>query len=325
MDYFKVPYGINKSGEVVPAKDAKKGECYSCISCSGELIFKAGEIREKHFSHVPNNKCNPETIIHLLAKKLIVKAIQDNAEGKSIISMNLKCSKCSKDFIKEIPKLTFSKAAAEVPISGFICDAIAYRDKKEALAIEIFHTHRVDDHKGEYLQIPWVEFNADEIIEDPFFWNPINSMLQPIFCNKCKNIHQYITTIAKKWGIDLNIFTTEKSPESGKYIAEVVECYNCKNEIPVFWWSGIPFSQDKPPDPMPYTIKYKYSKQYGGSYFMNTCPNCKVTQGDNFLFLQDDAPFKGLPIKKGNNPQLNRNSGGISIESAVNKLLGRNW
>lgn len=264
MENFKVPYGINESGEVVPAKDAKKGEIYSCICCSCELIFKAGEIREKHFSHAPNSKCNPETIIHLLAKKLIVQAIQQNVEGKNVISMINKCSECSTDFIVEIPKSTFSKAETEVYISGFICDAIAYRDNKESLGIEIFHTHKVDEHKGGSLQIPWVEFNADEIIKDPFIWKPINSMLKPIICNKCKKRHQNIITVAKKWGIDTNIFTTEKNPELGKYVADVIVCFKCKSEIPVFWWSGIPFSQDKPPYPTPFTIQYKYSKFFGG-------------------------------------------------------------
>lgn len=327
MEYIKVPCGINKSGEVVYAKDAQKGEIYSCVSCSGELIFRAGEIREKHFSHAPNNSCNSETIIHLLAKKLIVQAIQQNAEGKNVISMTNKCSECSEDFIVEIPKLTFSKAEAEVSIAGFICDAIAYRNNEKSLGIEIFQTHKVDEYKGENLPIPWVEFRADDIIKEPLNWNPINSnKLKQVLCKKCKNKHQNIVNVAKKWGIDSNIFTTEKNPKLGKYIVDVIECFKCKSDIPVFWWSGIPFSQVKPPDPIPFTIQYKYSKLFGGSYYMNTCPNCNVAQGDNFLFLMSNAPFKGLPLKSDNHPKLgnNRNNNGTSLASEAIKFLGLN-
>lgn len=324
MDYFKIPGGINKLGEVVLANDAKKGESYTCISCSGELIFRVGEIREKHFSHAPNNSCSSETIMHLLAKRRIVKAIEQNAEGKNDILMVNKCPGCYNEFMVEIPRSTFSKAEEEVPISGFICDAIAYRDNKDPLGIEIFQTHKVDEYKGSNLPIPWVEFNAIDIIKNPYYWHPINSnKLNPIKCKQCKKRNQNIINVARKWGIDSNIFTTVKNPESGNYIADVVKCFHCENEIPVFWWFGIPFSQDKPPMPMPSTIKYKYSKYLRISCYMNTCPNCNVPQDDYYLFLDNDGPFSGLPMIMNDNPKYNKN-GRTAFMFAAYKFLGLN-
>ncbi|WP_457552592.1 hypothetical protein [Desulfobacula sp.] len=89
-----------------------------------------------------------------------------------------------------------------------------------------------------------------------------------------------------------------KEPVTAKYVAGVETYFKCKNEIPVFWWDGIPFCQEEPPDPKPKTIKLKYSKKYGGSYWANTCANCGMTQGDNFLFLFENGPLFGLPVSK---------------------------
>lgn len=43
--------------------------------------------------------------------------------------------------------------------------------------------------------------------------------------------------------------------------------------------------------------QHRYSKQFGGSYWANTCPHCDAVQGDNFLFLGTQPLFKGLPLR----------------------------
>lgn len=73
-------------------------------------------------------------------------------------------------------------------------------------------------------------------------------------------------------------------------------CFNCKEQILVFWWPGVPFCEKQPPYPMPRTIKLRSSKIYGWAYWANTCPKCDILQGDNHLFIFKTALFRELPI-----------------------------
>jgi len=52
----------------------------------------------------------------------------------------------------------------------------------------------------------------------------------------------------------------------------------------------------EPLHPRPNNIKYCNSKQYDGAYWANTCVNCNMVQGDNFLYFFDNAPFKDMPL-----------------------------
>lgn len=83
-------------------------------------------------------------------------------------------------------------------------------------------------------------------------------------------------------------------PFGESFIPAVIMCWHCKKDILVFTWKGRGlFPQEEPKiKPYPRTIQKRFSKQWGGEYWANTCPMCKSIQGDNYLFLFPDAPFK---------------------------------
>jgi len=296
MESLKVPYGLDTSNTLVSAEDASHSHIYRCPSCNIKLIYKSGDIRTKHFSHPSNSKCNIESVLHKTAKSLICRAISENAAGNQPIRLNSTCQNCDIKFdIILNPKL-FSHANEEVPISEYVCDVVAYKNNNVALAIEVLNTHKVGTEKAKKLPVYWIELKAEDIIKNAFYWKPTQSYLKPSLCTKCKAHIKHVYKVADKWKIDRSLYTPVKKLGIATYIADTEKCFKCNNEIPVFWWKGVPFCEHEPPSPRPQTIKYRTSKQYGGAYWANTCAYCKILQGDNFLFRFDNAPLKGLPL-----------------------------
>ena len=293
---FNIPFGTDKNENLIPVDDAVKGEQYYCIECGSPLMVKQGEIREKHFSHIPNSNCNRETVLHKTAKRLIQDVIKQNFRNESEINLKLNCDSCDKPHTVNIKKGSFSDSKEEVRVGNFVCDVVGYRNNSPSLGIEIFQTHKVDNEKGENLALPWIELNASDVISNPREWSPIKYKLQKNQCLPCKTESKRVEEVCTKWNIDRSLYSTEKKVNQSDYIASTTKCWKCRLVIPVFWWKGVPFAEETPPQPSPWTIRNEYSKAYGGKYYANTCPNCKNVQGDNFVFLKPDSTFSGLPL-----------------------------
>ncbi len=253
MDY-KIPYALNVAGELISAKEAKKQEKYFCVECGLELIYKAGDIREKHFAHKQESNCSTEAVIHKIAKRLIVQIIKRNSENKQEIHLNIKCDNCDEIHRIEIEGGIFSDAKEEVQVSKYRCDVVGYKEGKPALAIEIFNSHKVDNEKAENLSLPWIELDAIDVINNPLGWKPFDYRLKANLCHSCDLKSKKIKSICDKWKIDSKSYTTIKKKTNSKYIAEIYKCWKCDEEIPVFWWKDVPFAQQILSINSPWTI-----------------------------------------------------------------------
>ena len=69
------------------------------------------------------------------------------------------------------------------------------------------------------------------------------------------------------------------------------KCWKCKKEILVFT-----FTEGETQEKMPWTLQNRFSKMAGGTYLANTCPYCKMIQGDFFLYMEPSGPFFGFEI-----------------------------
>ena len=152
--------------------------------------------------------------------------------------------------------------------------------------------------KAQNLPIFWIELKAEDIIANPYVWEPIQYKLKPSYCRDCKKRFNRIINIGNKWGIDRELYSPIKNPKYSNYIADKQICCNCKEKILVFWWLGVPFCEERPPDPIPKTIMLRHSRIYRGTYWANTCPKCGFIQEDDQLFILKDSLFKGLPISE---------------------------
>ena len=303
---LEVPYGLRSDGYLEKAGDAHKIFNYLCPECEEPLVLRAGEHKIKHFAHKANTNCSSESIIHKTAKMLIAQIIRDQADilRRQPLYIQCYCICCNVEISRPLPYEAFTSAQEEKPIDGYICDVVAQRNEKDVLAIEIFFTHEVDEIKAKNLPLPWIELTAESVLSNPYYWRPTQFNLKKTLCEKCKEYIKKLNSIIEKYGLEPRPAAIYRDPTKGQYLAEIETCWKCKQEIPVFWWHGIPFCQLTPPEPRPKTIKFLFVKTYGGKYWANTCANCGATQGDNFLFLGNTPVIKGLPIMETREMQL---------------------
>ncbi len=75
-----VPWAVDSEKEPIHVAAAEKGIRYGCIGCLGELIPHRGNTKNWHFAHFtttdPELTCNPETRLHLMTKRLVLKALE---------------------------------------------------------------------------------------------------------------------------------------------------------------------------------------------------------------------------------------------------------
>lgn len=315
-----VPFGINPEGRVIDAADAQRDMVYQCPLCRSELVYHAGQTVVRHFAHKAGTTCSLETVLHKTAKLLITQAIVDhvNPSLDKTISITCECVSCSIAFPLDIPKIAFTSARQEEAIGSFVCDVVAMREESPVLGIEIRVTHEVDEAKAKALSIFWVELKAADVLKSPMKWVPISSRLKPVRCKKCKEYKSRIDALAARWNIGKCPPARFIDSYKAGYLVEVEKCWKCQEEIPVFWWPGVPFCQKEPPKPRPRTIAYRHSKMFGGSYWANTCPGCQSIQGDNFLFLGESPTFQHLPTRE--TPETRSHSAAIK-NAVIGKFL----
>jgi hypothetical protein len=183
---------------------------------------------------------------------------------------------------------------------------VAFRGKEIVLAIEVLVSNAVSSEKSRGLPVSWIELRAEEALDQPLLWKPVAARLKPIACRPCSAKVERVRQVARAWSIPDEVYTPYRDPGEARYIAAVEKCFHCQEEIPVFWWRGVPFCQAAPPERKPVTVQWRHSKNFGASYWANTCPNpkCGRTQGDNYLFLFGEGVLHGLPIDERNLPKV---------------------
>ena len=93
---------IDKNGNQIHVRDAKKEEIYYCPICKNEFILrKSGKTgkgsKRPHFAHHEiSTNCTPEGVLHYLSKINVIKILEDyKSENKPFI-INWKCIYCEK-------------------------------------------------------------------------------------------------------------------------------------------------------------------------------------------------------------------------------------
>lgn len=315
-DELLVPYGVDPDANIVHARDASPGVVYSCSCCETVLVLHAGQIKARHFAHKANTACDSETLAHITAKLLIAKVIREHhhAIGPGI-RLECTCGECHAAFEKLLPADVFTASRVEVPVGRFICDVVAFKEDAAVLAVEVFKSHAVDSDKAGALKLPWIELRADQVLEDPLRWRPVQAHLKPTICPQCKAKRAKLETVRERW----------KLPAAHpNYVAAVASCWKCHEEIIWYWWPGVPFAESRPPASIPPIVQYRYSKMYGGRYWMNVCPGCNASQGDNFVFLASDSPFKGLPVNDTNSMKEHRERHNAGVVEQFIAIVRRN-
>lgn len=308
MTELLIPYAESEDGRLVTPDDAVSGKMYWCPSCEADLVLKVGlGLVRRHFSHPAHGACSQESVLHNTAKRLLAQCIEEHARGDGQqIELVCQCSECHGEWHHPLPRGSFDRAALEVSIGGYRSDVVAFRGKEIVLAIEVLVSNAVSSEKSRGLPVSWIELRAEEALDQPLLWKPVAARLKPIACRPCSAKVERVRQVARAWNIPDDLYTPYRDPEGASYVAAVEKCFRCGEDIPVFWWRGVPYCQVEPPAPRPCTLQWRRSRVVNGSYWANTCPNpkCKMIQGDHHLFESEQGVLHGLPLDRTNLPRM---------------------
>ena len=316
---LQVPFALDDKKKLYDPETAEKGKRYFCPACQDTVILRKGEIKTSHFAHKASENCNQETIIHRIAKQLILQVISDWKDNK-VEAPILKriCEICRKPKNQPLPDKVEHAVLEYRMLDGFIVDVALMVENEPAAAIEIKVSHAVDDNKAELLSVPFIELEGQKVIESPSVFEPIHDQFFPFTCRSCKQAKTLfqvkVNQIAKQTGIEL---------PAHYYRYGFCKCWKCKREIIVFAWPKTSAWDKSAPKvkPVPQTIQYRYSNTVGNKYWVNTCPRCRSIQGDWHLFSEPDGPFFGIRCEENSQDAYHKDMQNIISYAIYNGVL----
>jgi hypothetical protein len=186
MEEVQLAYGI-RDGRVIlisEIKQTERGERCDCVCpvCKGKLLAKLGEIRQPHFAHKPNCKCDyshaQQTSLHILAKEIIQENNRILVPGIAFTRNEIigdyfddpVATEIEIDCPNIIPKtVLYSSVELEKQIGETIADAVIMTNNSPCI-VEIAVTHFVDKEKRKKLEVnhlPAFEIDLSSFVDTP--------------------------------------------------------------------------------------------------------------------------------------------------------------
>jgi hypothetical protein len=282
---FRVPYGVDAAGSLVPPEQAARATPYVCPACADKLIYRAGPIVSAHFAHRGGTGCTPESVLHAGTKLRIAGAARAWLAGsgpRPIVRRRCHCGWVRDDPIRDgvaTVSLEFRLRADERDVVADL--ALLNSQGKPRLLIEILVSHAFDVEKARALRaakVPWIELDAERVQPEAVIWEPgASDNIRPIDCSDCAAREQAriieIVVAADAIGI---------SPKWTGYRTGIFTCYRCGRPTPIFLWPGM-FPKAVPPTPRPRAIAWRYSSIIERKYWANTCGACHAMLGDHYI------------------------------------------
>lgn len=285
-----VPMGLAPDGTLVLPWEADPTLAYRCPGCDAPLRLRRSRTRRSHFAHRRGEGCAPDSLLHRTAKRLVVRVIEEWKAGtgaRPCIDRPCPVWGCDGGVVQDLPDdITHARPEVRLP-DGSVGDVVLYRDAEPACVVEILATHAVDEDKARRLTLPWVELDADDLLERPWWWVATQDGLKPFACPRCQasaaerraeleEVRGRALAAAARAGQDL--------PPSPPYAAAPHACWRCGEPMAVFLWpGGGGHSARQPPTPRPGTVRLCATEGYGAEYWANCCPACNAVQGDWYL------------------------------------------
>lgn len=267
---FRVPLGLAPDGSLIGPDEATKAATYACPACGTPLIFRAGQIRARHFAHAVDTGCSPQTVLHATAKRVLVERVALWKAGRRPAPVTIRsCSKCGGETPRPCPE-SVTGAAEEVTLpSGRRVDVALLADDTVVAAIEVLVTHQVDEVKaGDLGELPWIEVEAFRVLDTPGFWYPVaTGGLPPLVCDECRLGKE------RRWRQLLDLATELGVEIPGRpYWSQPYRCPSCRATTIVTTWPGQTLFRwtSRAPDPRPPWLENDW--RFGG--YFNRCLRC---------------------------------------------------
>lgn len=179
QNHLKIPYALTENKKPVSPQTAEKGEKVFCPECDTRVNLRKGDIRQHHFAHKPDTRCSGESILHKVAKRIIIYAWNnprnlldphhDPSEPCEVYIFR-KCRRCGAEsggniLVGDIGDVTDIRE--EVEVGNKRVDVVVI-DKLPQFGIEIRNTHAVPDEKWDTFanyKFPCIEVEAEQVIK----------------------------------------------------------------------------------------------------------------------------------------------------------------
>lgn len=285
-----VPVARAPDGSLARPRQANPELPYTCAGCGAPLVLRRSGVRRAHFAHRGGDGCSTESVLHRAAKELVVRVVEEwvRAGGpRPAVSRSCPRWTCDGGVTQDLPDdITHARAEVRVP-GGAIADVVLYRGETPAAAVEIVATHRVDREKAQGLGLPWVELDAQTLIDNPYWWVPVQDGLRPFACPKCQGRADALRDEAAEIDARARVVAERaglQPPPSPPYGWVPHRCWRCTAEMVAYLWpAGGGHSAARPPEPVPETVRLCATEGYGAEYWANCCPECHAVQGDYHL------------------------------------------
>ena len=277
---IKIPYAL-KNDEWVHVSQVESGLKSNCICpcCKNFLVARKGTKVKHHFAHHDSTNCQPETVLHFVAKTFLVEKIQKHLASRTPLAMTWPCEKCGK-----IHEANLLRKATQVRLEYRLDSCkpdvllLAAEDKPVA-AIEIIVTHKPEDSAKMYyrqrgIALIEIEVSDGEALE----------MIKRDETLLATRIDQCTSAKCKQCGSPL---------KENQLVVFAAPCRRCKCEMKMCF---IFVAESYFRGPKEFTshqiqiakehgvcLEQKFSQTMGEEYLANVCPTCKKWVGEHYL------------------------------------------
>lgn len=152
----QIALALDDSGHFIHINEIAGAGNWRCPACGSHVIAKRGDVKAHHFAHKAETNCSSESVIHALAKSIVMEAAQ-NKEAIWLPSLTGEVSlehtpeeKWSVYLSKVIK--TVHSAKPEVSLGNVRFDVLTSVDHIGYLAVEIAVNHRKSAHDVENIE-----------------------------------------------------------------------------------------------------------------------------------------------------------------------------
>ncbi len=290
-----VPVARSSNGDFVRPDEAEKTGKYTCPGCGEVVVLRGGDRRRTHFAH-RRASCSPDSVVHRAAKARIIQVIEEWKTGRGPRpSVSRPCIRydCDGGVVQDLPDdVTGARSEVRLP-SGLVGDVVLYRGSEPAVVVELLVTSRVSREKAARFLLPWVELEAQAVLDRPYWWVAVQDGLHSFRCPTCVRresdrgsdlsvIRDGARQLAERADLEIS--------GNAHYHAIPHTCWSCSSEILVYAWKGAgTHSPRRPPEPIPGTVQHRVTEG-AGNYWANCCPRCSAVQGDYYL-VEENAEY----------------------------------
>jgi hypothetical protein len=153
-----------RADRLAPADRRGRGP-FRCLGCGERLVPRLGEVRARHFAHLPGSPCPltaPETVLHLDAKERLLELCAAAFARARAVTLLARCARCRRRLPVDLGS-SGDAAEAEGAVGPLRADVLVRTRGVPSLALEVRVTHAVAVEKEAALAaagIPFVEVDA---------------------------------------------------------------------------------------------------------------------------------------------------------------------